>query len=161
VRHVVCASSELWRVLGEGAYLAAVPICISPLGDIQSIYPGPDSPQPRSFIPKLRVALAQLMDATIRDDRVSWFLWRPALPLYLLLFCCAVICQRRRSLRPAATLLPCVLHTALLVLVIGHEDLRYQYPVVLVSQVFSLGFLFLPVEPAQSTDDASVPLHAD
>jgi hypothetical protein len=152
LRHLACSSSMLWQLFAEGTYLDGPPVWIRPDGQVQSIYPGPDSPTPNSLFPELRVELARLFLSTVHDDSVSWLLWRPALSLYLLVFCCAVACQRRRSWRPAFVLLPCVFHTLVLALAIGHEDLRYQYPVILVGQLFTLGFIFLPAESVTESD---------
>jgi hypothetical protein len=41
-------------------------------------------------------------------------------------------------------LLPILLHSAALALLIPSPDVRYQYPVILVGQMFALAWLLLP-----------------
>jgi hypothetical protein len=147
LHHLWCASSSLWRIRAMGAYLFAEPATVLPSGEIRSIDAMPGAPQTHSFLPGLRARLAHLFDRTVNDESLSWLIWRPALSLYVLLFSCAVACRRRRSMRLFAVLLPCLLHTAVLALLIPVQDLRYQYPVVLVSELFSLAFLALPTAP--------------
>ncbi|MFH1743425.1 MAG: hypothetical protein ABIH23_30850 [bacterium] len=89
-----------------------------------------------------RISLERLVSVTEKDPWV-WLFWRPALPLYLVLFSACVVVWRTREVRFLIVYLPVCLNTVSLVLGALAQDVRYQFPL-----TFTSGFLvclaFLP-----------------
>ncbi|QSQ25080.1 glycosyltransferase family 39 protein [Pyxidicoccus parkwayensis] len=148
LNHLVCATSMLWKVwrgddplnatalqnLGEGRWNP-----INAQGLNLPHIPRHTPLMPEAWSQRLMYALQW---TTWRD--AGWLFWGPALPLYLSLLACAVACLRRRSWRPAAVLVPLLLHTLVLALVIPSQDVRYQFPLFLVGYLFIPAWLFGP-----------------
>ncbi|WP_237078596.1 hypothetical protein [Myxococcus xanthus] len=133
--HVLCSSSVLWKLSQGSDHINGPPIWRGPHGELNTIEPGTRHLRSDSLLPVLREPLLQWTVRTLQPD-LAWLLWRPALPLYLLLLACAVACVRHRTWRLAAVALPVVLHTAALAALIPSPDVRYQYPVFLVALMF-------------------------
>jgi hypothetical protein len=77
------------------------------------------------------------------SDGASWLFWRPAIPLYLVLAACAVLCVRARDVSWFIVYAPFLINTAILTLCgIGHNS-RYQYPLTL-SAGFLIALAFIP-----------------
>jgi hypothetical protein len=160
LNHLACVTGMLWK-LSQSMDLTSGPFIFQgPEGRLKTVHEPPDSPRFEPVLPELGQRMLRLVVRTL-DRELSWLFWRPAVPLYLAFLACAVACVRRRSWRPAVLLLPLVLHTLALALIITAQDMRYQYPVFLVSQMFCLGWLLLPRYPvAQAlpgTGDAPAP----
>ncbi|HYO58515.1 hypothetical protein [Archangium sp.] len=143
LNHATCASSMLWKLSQGRDHLNGPAIWRRPTGELATIYESPVSPKPAPVLPDLSKRMLDLAAKTMEPD-LAWFFWRPALPLYLALLACAVMCLRQRSWHPTAVLMPILLHTLALALLIPSPDVRYQYPVILVGQMFALAWLLLP-----------------
>lgn len=160
LNHLACVTGMLWKLSQSTDFTSGPFIFQSPAGRLETVHELPDSPRFEPVLPELGQRMLRLVVRTLDRD-LSWLFWRPAVPLYLAFLACAVACVRRRSWRPAVLLLPLVLHTLALALIITAQDMRYQYPVFLVSQMFCLGWLLLPRYPvAQAlpeTGDAPAP----
>ncbi|WP_255208176.1 MULTISPECIES: hypothetical protein [unclassified Myxococcus] len=133
--HVLCSSSVLWKLSQGSDHLNGPPIWMGPDGALGTIEPEERHLRTTSHLPALREPLLRWTVRTLRPD-LAWLLWRPALPLYLLLLACAVACIRHRTWRLATVALPVILHTAALAALIPSPDVRYQYPVFLVALMF-------------------------
>ena len=104
-----------------------------------------------------------LADVIIKTQRplVSWFFWRGALFLYVLIFGAAVAAVRGRDWRYWAVVAPPVLVAVTLVLAAPAQDYRYMYPVVLSGMILGPYLLF---GVARGEPDAVIdptPLHGD
>ena len=143
VNHFACATTILWRLSQGAGHNNGPPVMQRPSGALGTIYESPISPQPAPVLPELGQTLLSSVVRTLQSD-LSWLFWRPALPLCLMMLACAIACLRRLSWHPMVLLLPLLLHTLVLALVIPSPDIRYQYPVFLVSQMFTLAWLLIP-----------------
>jgi hypothetical protein len=157
LNHVACTTGMIWK-LGQGNDLTNGPFILeNPPGRLVTVHEIPGAPRFEPVFPELGQRMLRLVVRTLDRD-VSWLFWRPAVPLYLVFLACALLSVRRRSWRPAVLLLPLVLHTLALALIINSQDMRYQYPVFLVSQMFCLGWLLLPRRAAaQALPEAGDP----
>lgn len=142
ISHIVCASSMLWKVDQAQDFMSGPAIWWED-GRLRYMTERPGGPQPHSLLPSLQQRLWSLTEPTL-ERGLTWFFWRPATALYLLLLACLVVCLRQRSWRHAAVLAPIVLHTAALIVFNPSPDVRYQYPVILVSLLLTPCWLLLP-----------------
>ncbi len=157
LNHAACASSMLWKLSHGRDHLNGPAIWRRETGEITTIHESPVSPKPDPVFPELGQQMLELTAKTL-DRETIWFFWRPALPLYLAILACAVMCLRLRSWRPTAVLLPILLHSAALGLLIPSPDVRYQYPVILVGQMFALAWLLLPRQQEAAAPPATTPV---
>lgn len=72
-------------------------------------------------------ALMRWLDFTTERPQMVWF-WRPALLLYLSLFCALIAAVRLRQGWVLLGILPAVINSAVLMGLIVAQDFRYQYP---------------------------------
>ena len=111
VDHAACASSMIWKLSQGRDYLNGPPFQFRPSGGFVTISESPVSPRPEPVLRELGDQMMSLAAKSLEPD-VSWIFWRPAVPLYLALLACAVVCLRKRSWRPAAVLMPILMHSA-------------------------------------------------
>lgn len=90
----------------------------------------------------MRATLIPWLQALERPEWI-WLTWRPALYLYLALFCVAAIATRHRSWHAAGLALPVAAQSMVWMLLLTVQDFRFQYPVYVVS-LMMLGLLFVP-----------------
>jgi hypothetical protein len=156
LKHALCASSMIWK-LSQGRDFIYGPAIIvrNETEDIGTIHPSPVSPKPEPVLPELGKRLLRFLARSIEPE-LAWFFWRPALPLYLALLACAVRCLRQRSWRATAVLMPILMHSFVLALLIPSPDVRYQYPVILVGQMFTLAWLLARRATPPAPEGASV-----
>lgn len=90
-------------------------------------------------------------------DGLRWLFWRPALPLYLILVACAVLCWRMRDPAWAMVYLPFVINTGVIAVAAISQACRYQYPLTFAA-AFLIGLAFLPrdSENARRASDRNV-----
>jgi hypothetical protein len=150
--HQACVSSMVWRILqpADGyLYLFNFDMERNTFGLVQ---------EPK--LPAVREELVRFQKSSARPKRL-WWVWRPALYLYLGLFCALVAAARQRSPWVLLCILPVMLHSAILMGVNLAQDFRYQYPVYVVALV-SPALLFVrrnmwaqavvPASPAQGEE---------
>jgi hypothetical protein len=112
---VLCAGSLVWRVR-------------QPFDGWLYTIADPTADGRRSPAPRLQDVLYRWVAWSLAPPRLSW-IWRPALALYVLLFCVAVGAARVRDWRFLAVGLPAVLNSLVWLLVVSSQDARYQYAV--------------------------------
>jgi hypothetical protein len=157
--HVVRSSSLIWRVWPpSGEYLFATYLGIKDGGQVitiattttlrsgkvvamHEVYPEVSFPVPASRLPGAQLPLAVCVRAS-QGRGWFWLIWQPALYLYLLLGGIVIALCRSGWWRYALVLTPVLLHTLLMVPATLAQDVRYQYPVYLVSLVLSGWLLF-------------------
>lgn len=93
------------------------------------------------IFPKLHDHLRNLLTTTSSKSWI-WLFWRPAIPLYLVLFACFVLIRRMRDFRYLIIFMPVFLNTAS-VLAAFSQCQRYQYPLTFAA-AFLVCFAFLP-----------------
>ncbi len=92
--------------------------------------------------------LRALLAATARPG-LNWLFWRPALPLYIILIACVVLCVRQRNLAWSILYLPFLLNTGTIALAAISQACRYQFPLTFAA-AFLVGLAFLPRTPHTS-----------
>ncbi len=80
------------------------------------------------------------------SDSVRWLFWRPALPLYLVLIACLVLCLRTRDPIWAIIYLPFVINTGIIALAAISQASRYQFPLTFAA-AFLIALAFIPSTP--------------
>ncbi|MBL7645020.1 MAG: hypothetical protein JNK74_02410 [Candidatus Hydrogenedentes bacterium] len=86
--------------------------------------------------------LRALLAATAKPG-LNWLFWRPALPLYIILIACIVLCIRQRNLAWSIVYLPFVLNTGTIALAAISQACRYQFPLTFAA-AFLVGLACLP-----------------
>jgi hypothetical protein len=155
IRHQTCLTSLIWRVTQPVdspfyTYPPATPEYMQYFREIGEKFArwrglNPDITEtyaPASLLPEVRATLIPWLQTLERPEWV-WLRWRPALYLYLALFCVTIIAVRHRSWRAAGLALPVAAQSMVWMLLITVQDFRFQYPVYAVSLV-TLGLLFVP-----------------
>ncbi|MCS6841214.1 MAG: DUF6020 family protein [Roseiflexus sp.] len=137
VRHQACLTTLIWRVTQpDDGYLDT--------WNSELIWKGGRDLglAPASVFPEVRDEVMRQLRLLERPE-VIWLVWRPALHLYLTLFCVAAASVRRRSWRMAALALPVAAQSSVWMLLLTVQNFRFQYPVYVIS-VLALGLLALP-----------------
>jgi len=147
LRHLACSSSAL-RLIASKRGVGATELTFDSSNEMRAVAPWPPGPPSRPVWPGLRQFLGQIIQRTGYPD-CDWFFWRPALALYLLLFCVAVACFRQ-SWRLLAIAGPILFHTLGLVAVMPGQVARYQYPTVLAFELLALPLLRVPRRPSSA-----------
>jgi uncharacterized protein DUF6020 len=146
IQHQLCVSSLVWRIQqpSDGyLYLFDFDMQANTFGLVQ---------EPK--LPAVRQVLVRLLtDAS--DPKRLWWVWRPALYLYLSLFFALIAAARQRSPWVLLSILPAVLNSAILLGANVAQDFRYQYPVYVVALV-TPALLFVR-RGALAREEASAP----
>ncbi|HZH74453.1 MAG TPA: DUF6020 family protein [Archangium sp.] len=122
--HQTCVSSLVWRVLPlRGGYTY--------LFDL-NIQPNAFGLEGASKWPKVQEFLRGGLIATAQPER-SWWMWRPALYLYVCLFFAVIAALRQRSAWVLLSVLPVLVNSLVLLGINIAQDFRYQYPVYVVA----------------------------
>ncbi|MGB9754843.1 DUF6020 family protein [Roseiflexus castenholzii] len=106
---------------------------------------------PASIVPSVRDGWVVPWLERLERPEWVWLVWRPALYLYLALFCAAVAMIRHRSWRLAGLALPVVAQSLIWMLLLTVQDFRFQYPVYIIG-LLALGLLFVPVSEGGGAD---------
>jgi len=138
VEHQVCLTSMLWRVMPlPGSYLYTVPLGID-RNDMGLVT--------QSLLPQMQTLLSDVYEWSM-SPAISWWFWRPALHLCLVL---AILLLVRFERRDVVLLLSVPLFQSLvLLLLIAGQDTRYQYPVYVIALI-APGLLFAKKIPVVS-----------
>jgi hypothetical protein len=126
VRHQLCADSMIWRITQPSdGYVALPPAEIVPndLGLVTR--------------PKLVEIHAMFIDQIVNSQKPSriWFIWRPALYLYLTLFCIIIAAIRLKSSSVLMIVLPTLIISLSWLVLLPNQDFRFQYPTYLISLI--------------------------
>ncbi|ABU59687.1 DUF6020 family protein [Roseiflexus castenholzii] len=140
-RHQWCLTNLIWRVTqSEEAYLSTWPRDLL----IQSQWAHLLGVGPASIVPSVRDQWIVPWLERLEQPEWVWLVWRPALYLYLALFCVAVAMIRHRSWRLAGLALPVVAQSLIWMLLLTVQDFRFQYGTYVIG-LLALGLVFLPV----------------
>jgi len=108
-----------------------------------------------SKIPAMQARIASWVYKTSHDPNLNWFIWRPALFMYLNLFLAAVLIVRNRNLRFGLLAVPILIQSISFSLILAEPNFRYHYAVYLVSLITLPMFFSPPV--AASHENQAVP----
>jgi hypothetical protein len=161
----VCSGSLVWRLSWPPTPLQgfnALPFTTDGAGDpfTGKALQNPNAPldltpsRIESPVPTITKFLTGMVLQMLSQNNISW-LWRPALYLYILLAASAIAALRSRRWKFLLVGVPIVLNSLVIVMTLAQE-FRYQYPVVLVSILFSLYFLFgIPLKEEPELSNAA------
>ena len=124
----------IWDPYGEVRNASHVEVLVDP---------NPYGIQHASLLPAFRDWIANWVIKTSHDPSVNWFLWRPALFLYINLFLTAVLTLRNRDLRFALISTPILLQAITFTLIFALPNFRYHYATYLVALI-TIPLLFSP-----------------
>lgn len=96
-----------------------------------------------SKIPSLEEWIAKWVYRTSHDPKLNWFIWRPAIFMYLTLFLVVVLALRNRDLRFGLLSVPILIQSISFTLILAEPNFRYHYAVYLVALI-TLPLFFLP-----------------
>ncbi|MCS6839188.1 MAG: DUF6020 family protein, partial [Roseiflexus sp.] len=123
VRHQLCQTSLIWRVKQpDDAYIFIF---------YPEIFPNDAGITSASVFPGIRSMYLSWVAAIFPLEWI--WVWRPALYLYLALFCVAIACIRCRSWCVAGFAQPVVSQSLVWLLILPAQDFRYQYPVYVIA----------------------------
>jgi len=132
-----CARSMEWVVWdpnGEVRNASHVEVLVDP---------NPYGIRADSKIPAMQEWISNWVIKTSHDTSLNWFIWRPALFLYLNLFLSAVLIIRNRELRFGLLSLPILIQSITFTIILAEPNFRYHYAVYLVSLI-SIPLFFSP-----------------
>jgi len=92
------------------------------------IYPNSFGLAPASLFPAAKPLLRSVLDWTSQPNE-RWWSWRPALYLYLCIFCGVVAAIRRLDAKTILVFTPALANAAVMMVMNVAQDFRYQYPV--------------------------------
>ena len=144
LRLMLLGSSYIWGITGPGDGGYTVAFAEGPPPRYQVLRRVQDKGQPTFEWVEPRLPWPRILGRTFRH---KWLFWRPAIYLYLILLSAGIAMLRSRSPAYGLMLLPLLLHNGCLVVLSPGEEFRYQFPVYLVSILYS-GFLFFCVPRA-------------
>jgi hypothetical protein len=86
-----------------------------------------------------------LLSSLMRTTRPGWIelWWSPAIPLYLWIVACGLVCLRKGDLRVMALTLPLFGQSIALAPFVPSPDVRYQFAAFLIAWLFVPGLLYL------------------
>ncbi len=110
--------------------------------------------QPDSKIPALRAWLSDWVVKTSYNPNESWYIWRPAMYLYLNLLLSVVLIIRNRDLRFGLLSVPILIQSISFSLILAEPNFRYHYAVYLVALI-TLPLFFSPrMTPIEETSNS-------
>lgn len=105
--------------------------------------PNPYGIRHASFLPDIRDWIANWVIKTSHDPGLNWFIWRPAIFLYLNLFITAILVLRNHDLRFGLLSIPLLLQALTFTLIIALPNFRYHYATYVVALI-TFPLLFSP-----------------
>ena len=157
LRHVLAGSSYIWGIAGPRdpnyyivAFTEGPPLRYQVLRGVQG------DGQPLVEWVEPRLPLPWIVGQTFRQ---KWLFWRTALYLYLILFSTGIAMLRSRAPRCGLILLPLLLHSGFLAAVSLSPEFRFQFPVCLVTVLYSGFLLFCVPRAAAGTIPKGRPVH--
>jgi len=148
LRHIVCASSFIWRVRDDDAFIELSLLNYLP-PDALSTYLATSSKEAGGvpvhggpILPTLAPKLHHLLIASASRATI-WVVWRPALYLYLFLFALIIASLRRRSWQYLTVGTPVFVHSLVLGVISPSSAVRYQYPVYVIALLLALPLLLV------------------
>jgi hypothetical protein len=138
IRHLFCANSIIWEISQpEDGYFFAYELSLYMNNKYYEFKPGQFRIIIHSLLPNIQNLYVNMIETT-----TIWPIWRPALYFYLSVFCGIIFASRRRSWKYVLFLLPIIFHSLVLFFINSTQEVRYQYPVYLVS-LLSLALIFV------------------
>jgi hypothetical protein len=124
----------IWDPFGEVRNTSHVEVLVDP---------NPYGIKPDSKIPALREAITNWVYKTSHDPNLNWFIWRPALFLYINLVVSMVLIIRNHDIRFGLLSVPILIQSISFTLILAAPNFRYHYAVYLISLI-SIALLFSP-----------------
>jgi hypothetical protein len=118
-QHQLCVSSMIWRISEptDGYLSTYYPNIISNNLGLST----------QSLLPWLEDFITQQANQAAHPDTI-WWVWRPALYLYISIFCVCVAAFRVKHRTMLIILFPVLVNSLVIAATSGVQDFRYQYP---------------------------------
>jgi hypothetical protein len=143
VDHFLTSSSMIWKV-NHSCQIYYYSIYSNPDQSISWIDPNDQGVKEASLLPGLVRPLTDFLRFSVQPE-TAWWLWGPAIYLYLALFATLLLALRFRSWRYLLVGLPILVQSLVMVAITISTDFRYQYSAYLIG-LFCIALLFLPQE---------------
>lgn len=115
---------------------------------------------PDSKIPFLGSIISSFVVNSSRDTNINWFVWRPAIFLYIFLFTVFIQTLRTKDLRYLIVTIPILLQSIESTIIFIAPNFRYHYAVYLIALIF-IPVLFLPMPINSSLDSTQFGAYND
>lgn len=141
LKHLLCSSALVVNVTQPaGSYFSASAVWITEQGGPGTIHPNELDLRPKSLLPRLALPLATMLMRSQRPE-LSWFVWRPAMYLYIALGGALILSVRSRRWTYLLMIASITLHSATVLVTGIAQNVRFQYPVYLVA-LLAVGLSF-------------------
>jgi len=151
IRHFICLSSFTWNIFqNDQVYLETV------LFDSFNPENHPDwmiykeLTSPKSIIPQLKVVITNFGNFLLKVDKYK-IIWRPALYMYVFLIPVGLLYSKNKNYWVLS--IPTLSQTVVIMGTAQLEALRYQYPIYLISLIFTIPLIFLFIEELKNQKD--------
>ncbi len=158
-RHFYCLSSFVWQISQpDGVYLETVVTTNHTAGHREAWRKYQPYIEQNSRAPELRNLITSILERYARFDP-GMIGWRPAIYLYVFSAAVVFLAFRRKNPLILILLVPVYLQTLIIAFTAQLQAVRYQYPVYLVSMLFTVPLIYLavkqpnPKQPEQTKPD--------
>jgi hypothetical protein len=154
-KHMACKTELIWNLLPakyQTLYITPIQAGTSP----NYIFIPPDGfsgakVAQEPVLPALGYSLTQ-WETQLADSPWQALFFRPALIMYFLFLVVAITILRRREWAYGYVLIPVLLHIAGIILVLPSQQIRYQYPVILIALMVIPLYLYLSFGEAKGNN---------
>ena len=141
--HQQCVTSMLWQVAESSR--AEGRLYTTELGIVENDF----KLQKASLSPAVHDAIYYFVNLSHRPN-IIWFVWRPALYLYVLMACILLAAIRLKNFNLLQVGVPALMNSLVWLAVITTQDFRFQYPVYVMALIAPLLFMIPPREPGEN-----------
>lgn len=136
ISEFICRSSIIWRITQfPDGYTNYIPLLLE--NDYSPIYnqpiKGKDIPQQ---VLRMNTKLPLLQKQLSSIYKLSTFglknIWRPAIYLYMIIWVSVILSLRYKNWKYLCLSFPLIMHSLFLILTISSQNVRYQYPTILI-----------------------------
>ncbi len=145
LRHFACLSSFAWQPnQPKGVYLETVVFNDFDFSSMPEWQPYQELVSQHSLLPAARSIIERAVKFEWRIDP-AMIMWRPAIYMYLFLASMLFLVVTTKKWTWLLLAVPLVMQTAGIMFTAQVEALRYQYPVYLISLLFTVPLLFMAI----------------
>ncbi len=160
LNHYLCLSSFVWQPnQPRNVYLETVLLDNYNVDQTPAWMAYKDVVTQHSLLPDVRGFIKHIVEAESRRD-IYRILWRPALYMYMFLASLAFFVARTRRMKWIILSVPLITQSVVIMISAPLQALRYQYPIYLISMLFSFPLIILGIqksEPIQPSNLATPP----
>jgi hypothetical protein len=143
INHYLCLSSFIWQPnQPKNVYLETLVFDDFDFRQTPSWIDYREAVKQRSFLPEVRGLIVKIIEAEWHRD-IYTILWRPAIYMYLFLASLAFFVYRTRRKKWLLLSVPLITQSIVIMFTAQLQALRYQYPVYLISMLFTVPLFIL------------------